>query len=421
MAMDKPRDASVKRNKKIRRVLYVILALGIVGGVSVFLSKLQPRAQSVDRATMIIDTVKQGELVVTRRGLGLLVPEQISVVPAETSGRVIERKVLPGTKVTSDTVILELVSPEVQQQLQDAELQYKAAESAYKNREVDLQSQLLTQKSQAAAIESQYQQAKLQYESYEPLTKEGLWSPLLLKQYAASAKELAARSELEKQRTAMITDNMKTQLAVSQSTLDQARALLELRKRQAANLHVKAGLNGILQEWQVEVGEQVTIGKPLARVSDPTRLKAEVKIAETQARDIQPGQKAEIDLRSVIIPGRVTSKDPSAVEGTIKVTVQLIGALPKDAIPSLSVDGTIELFRLPNVLKMQRPAFGQENSKVKLFVMQPDDLHAEAKTVELGQTSVTEVEIRGGLKAGDKVIVSDTSQLGDNTDRIRLN
>jgi HlyD family secretion protein len=421
MAMDKPRDASVKRNKKIRRVLYIILALGIVGGVSVFLSKLQPRAQSVERATMIIDTVKQGELVVTRRGLGLLVPEEIKVVPAETSGRVIERKVLPGTNVTPDTVIIELVSPEVQQQLQDAELAFKAAESAYKNREVDLQSQILTQKSQAAAIESQYQQAKLQKESYEPLAKEGLYSPLLMKQYDTSAKELAARSDLEKQRTAMITDNMKTQLAVAQSTLDQARALLELRKRQAANLHVKAGMSGILQELLVEVGVSVNIGTPLARVSDPTRLKAEVKIAETQARDIQPGQKAVIDLRSIEIPGRVTSKDPSAVEGTIKVTVQLIGALPKDAIPSLSVDGTIELFRLPNVLKMQRPAFGQENSKVKLFKMEPDDINATAVTVELGQTSVTEVEIRGGLKAGDKVIVSDTSQLGDNTDRIRLN
>jgi HlyD family secretion protein len=421
MAMDKPRDASVKRNKKIRRVLYVILALGIVGGVSVFLSKLQPRAQSVERATMIIDTVKQGELVVTRRGLGLLVPEDIKVVPAETSGRVIERKVLPGRKVTSDTVIIELVSPEVQQLLLDAELAFKAAESAYKNRQVDLEAQLLTLRSQAAAAESQYQQAKLQYEAYEPLNRAKLYPDLDLKRLKTSADELGARSELEKQRVAMSTENMKTQMAVAQSALDQAHNLLELRKQQAANLHVKAGLNGILQELLVEVGEAVTIGKPLARVSDPTRLKAEVKIAETQARDIQQGQKAEIDLRSIIIPGIVAGKDPSAVEGTIKVTVQLIGALPKDAIPSLSVDGTIELFRLPNVLKMQRPAFGQENSKVKLFRMEPDDIHAVAVTVELGQTSVTEVEIRGGLKAGDKVIVSDTSQLGDNTDRIRLN
>ena len=419
--MDKPRDASVKRNKKIRRVLYVVLAVGAIGAVSVMLARLKPAAQTVERATMIIDTVKQGELVVTRRGLGTLVPEEISVVPATTSGRVVKRLALPGTNVTPDTVILELTSPEVQQQLKDAELAFKAAESAYKNREVDLQSQLLTQKSQAASIESQYQQAKLQYESYEPLAKEGLYSPLLLKQYGASAKELAARSELEKQRTEMISQNMKAQMSVAQSALDQARELLNLRREQAANLRVKAGLRGILQELLVEVGVQVNIGTPLARVSDPTRLKAMVRIAETQARDIQIGQKAVIDLRSIEIPGRVRSNDPSVVDGTRRVEIQLIGDLPKDAVPSLNVDGTIELSRLPNVLKMQRPAFGQENSKVKLFRMEPDDIHAVAVTVELGQTSVTEVEIRGGLKAGDKVIVSDTSQLGDTADRIRLN
>src|SRR5215510_7613356 len=243
MAMDKPRDASVKRNKKIRRALYVILAVVAISGVSVVLARLKPAAPTVERATMIIDTVKQGDLRVTRRGLGTLVPEEngISVVPAMTSGRVLRRLALEGTNVTPDTVILELSSPETQQLLVDAELAFKAAEAAFKSRQVDLESQLLTQKSQAAAIESQYQQAKLQYESYEPLAKEGLWSPLLMKQYDASAKELAARSELEKQRTAMITENMKTQLAVAQSTLDQAHALLDLRKRQAGNLHVKAG------------------------------------------------------------------------------------------------------------------------------------------------------------------------------------
>ena len=421
MAMDKPRDASVKRNKKIRRVLYVVLAVGVIGAVSVMLSRLKPAAQTVERATMIIDTVKQGELVVTRRGLGTLVPEENRVVPATTSGRVIKRLLVEGTNVTPDTVILELISPEVQQQLKAAELEFKSAEATYKNRQVDLDAQLLTLKSQAAAIESQYQQAKLQYESYEPLAKEGLYSPLLLKQYGASAKELAARSELEKQRTEMISQNMKTQMAQTQSAVDQARELLNLRKEQAANLRVKAGLRGILQELLVEVGVQVNIGTPLARVSDPTRLKAMVRIAETQAKDIQPGQKAVIDLRSIEIPGRVTRIDPSVVDGTRVVEVQLIGDLPKDAVPSLNVDGTIELSRLPNVLKMQRPAFGQENSKVKLFRMEPDDINASAVTVELGQTSVTEVEIRGGLRAGDKVIVSDTSQLGDTADRIRLN
>jgi HlyD family secretion protein len=421
MAMDKPRDASVKRNKKIRRTLYIVLALGAIAAVSVVLARLKPAAPTVERATMIIDTVKQGEFVVTRRGLGTLVPEEISVVPAMTSGRVVKRLVLPGTNVTPDTVILELTSPETQQQLMDAELAFKAAEAAYKNREVDLNSQLLTQRSQAAAIESQYQQAKLTYESYKPLADEGMYSPLLLKQYGASATELAARSALEKQRTAMITENMKTQLAVAQSALDQARALFELRKQQAANLRVKADLRGIMQELLVEVGVQVTIGQPLARVSDPTRLKAVIRIAETQARDIQPGQKAEIDTRNGFIPGRVTRVDPSVVDGTRSVEVALIGDLPPGAVPSLNVDGTIELTRLPSVIKMQRPAFGQENSTIRLFKMEPDDQYATAVTVQLGQTSVTEVEIRGGLKAGDRVIVSDTSQLGDSADRIRLN
>jgi HlyD family secretion protein len=210
-------------------------------------------------------------------------------------------------------------------------------------------------------------------------------------------------------------------LAVAQTTLDQARALLDLRKQQAANLRVKAGLRGIMQELLVEVGVQVTIGQPLARVSDPSRLKAVIRIAETQARDIQPGQKAEIDTRNGFIPGRVTRVDPSVVDGTRSVEVALIGELPPGAVPSLNVDGTIELTRLPSVIKMQRPAFGQENSTIRLFKMEPDDQHATAVTVQLGQTSVTEVEIRGGLKAGDKVIVSDTSQLGDSADRIRLN
>ena len=421
MAMDKPRDASVKRNKKIRRVLYVVLAVGAIAAVSVVLSRLKPAAQTVERATMIIDTVKQGELVVTRRGMGTLVPDEISVVTAETSGRVLKRLALPGETVTPDTVILELTSPEVQQQLQDAELALKSAEATYKTRQVDLESGLLTLKSQAAAAESAYQQAKLQYEAYEPLNKAKLYADLDLKRLKTSADELGARSELEKQRVAISTENMKTQLAVAQSALDQARVLLDLRKRQVANLRVKAGLRGIMQELLVEVGVQASIGTPLARVSDPTRLKAVVRIAETQARDIQQGQKADIDLRSIIIPGRVSRIDPSVVDGTRVVEVRFIGDLPKDAVPGLNVDGTIELSRLPNVLKMQRPAFGQENSKVKLFKMDPDDIYATAVTVELGMTSVTEVEIRGGLRAGDKVIVSDTSQLGDNTDRIRLN
>lgn len=261
----------------------------------------------------------------------------------------------------------------------------------------------------------------MQYESYEPLAKDGLYSNLELKRLRTRADELAARSALEKQRIEMSVNNMKTQLDVSQSTLDQSRALLDLRKQQAANLRVKAGIRGVLQELAVEVGQQVTPGANLARVSDPTRLKAEVRIAETQAKDIQPGQPAEIDTRNGIIPGRVTRVNPSVVDGTRTVEVQLIGELPKGAVPSLNVDGTIEVSRLSNILYVQRPAFGQEDSTVKLFKMEADGQHAEAVTVQLGRSSVTTIEIRGGLKVGDKVIVSDTSQLGDNANRIRLN
>lgn len=421
MAMDKPRDASVKRNKKIRRALYIVLAVGAIAAISVVLSRLKPAAPTVERATMIIDTVKQGELVVTRKGLGTLVPEDIQEVPAQTSGRVIKRLALPGTNVTPDTVILELESPETQQQLTDAELALKSAQAAFNNKKTDLDTQLLTQKSQQAAIESQYEQAKLTFEANKPLAEAGITSRLQLNINESNMKDYLTRSKLEKERTAMISDNLKTQLAVAQATLDQARELYNLRKRLADNLHVKAGIHGILQELLVDNGSSVQIGTPLARVSDPKRLKAVIRIAETQARDIQQGQKAEIDLRTIIIPGRVTRKDPSAVDGTVGVDVQFTGDLPKDAVPSLSVDGTIELFRLPNVLKLQRPAFGQENSAVKLFKMDPDDIYANSVTVQLGQVSTVEVEIRGGLKAGDKVIVSDTSQLGDNADRIRLN
>ncbi len=419
--MDKPREKSVARNKKIRRAIYVALTLVAIGGISVFLAKLKPAAPTVERNTVIIDTVKQGEMVRNVRGLGTLVPEEIVWIPATTSGRVEKRLAQPGTSITPETILFELSNPEIEQQLKDAELQFKSAEAAYKNRKVELDSQLLTQKAQAASIESDYMQAKLQFESYEPLADEGLYSKLELKRLRTRADELASRTELEKQRIEMTVNNIKTQLEVAQSTLDQSRALLDLRRQQVGNLRVKAGIRGVLQELAVEVGQQVTTGANLARVSDPTRLKAEVRIAETQTKDIRELQVAEIDTRNGIIPGVVARINPSVVDGTRTVEVRLLGDLPPGAVPSLNVDGTIELERLPNVLKMQRPTFGQENSTVKLFRLEPDNQHAVAVTVQLGRQSVTEIEIRGGLRVGDKVIVSDTSQIGDNADRIRLN
>jgi HlyD family secretion protein len=419
--MDKPREKSVARNRKIRRIVYIVLALGAVGAISIVLAKLKPAAQAVERSTVIIDPVKQGEMIRNVRGLGTLVPEEIVWIPAVTSGRVDKRLVQPGTTVTPDTVIFELSNQELQQQLQDAELQYKSAEAEYNNRKVDLETQLLNQRAAAATVESDFQQAKQEAEANETLSKEGLVSELVLKRTRIRAAELATRNDLEKKRIVMTTEAMKTQLAVTQSTLDQRKALVELRRKQVADLRVRAGMHGVLQQLAVEVGQQVTPGANLARVSNPNKLKAEVRIAETQLKDIRIGLPATIDTRNGVIPGRVIRVDPAALNGTVAVDVALDGELPPGARPDMSVDGTIELERLPNVMKIQRPAFGQEKSTVKLFKLDPDEQHAEAVTVQLGRQSVTEIEIISGLKVGDKVIVSDTSQLGDNVTRIRLN
>jgi HlyD family secretion protein len=419
--MDKVRDPSVKRNKKIRRGLYAVLLIAGVAGISVGLSKLKPAAPTVDAATVVSDTVRQGEMLVTRRGLGTLVPEEIVWIPALTSGRIEKRLVQPGTTVTPDTVIFELSNQELQQQLQDVEAQLKSAEAAYINRKSELESGLLTQRAQAATIEANFQQARLEAEANETLAKEGLVSDLVLKRLRSSAAELATRNELEKKRIQMATEAMTTQLAVSQSALDQSRLLFNLRKKQIADLSVRAGMHGVLQELSVQIGQQVAPGTNLARVSDPSRLKAEVRIAETQAKDILVGQTAEIDTRNGIIPGRVRRVDPAVQNGTRLVEVQLLGELPKGAVPDLNVDGVIEIERLPNVLYIQRPTFGQDDSTIKLFKYEADGKHAETVTVQLGRAAVTTVVVKSGLRVGDKVIVSDMSQVGDNVNRIRLN
>lgn len=419
--MDKPREKSVARNRKIRRAVYIILALGAVGAVSVALARLKPAAPTVERSTIIIDTVKRGPFVRQVNGLGTLVPEEIVWIPAVTSGKVEKRLVQPGTTVSPETVIFELSNQELQQQLQDSELQLKSAEAEYNNRKVELETQLLNQRAAAATVESDYQQAKQDAEANETLSREGLVSELVMKRTKIRSAELATRTELERQRITMTTEAMKTQLAVSQSTLDQRRALVELRRKQVQDLRVRAGMHGVLQQLAVEVGQQVTPGTNLARVSNPNKLKAQVRIAETQLKDMRIGLPATIDTRNGIIPGHVIRVDPAAQNGTVTVDVSLEAALPPGARPDMSVDGRIELERLDDVLYIQRPTFGQENSTIKLFKLESDDQHAELAAVEIGRTSVTTVEIVRGLKVGDKVIVSDTSQLGDNVTRIRLN
>ena len=353
------------------------------------------------------------------RGLGTLTPEDIRWIPATTQGRVEKIILRPGTQVKSGDVILELSNPQLEQQLQDAQLKLGAAEAGLANIQVQLNNDLLAQRAASANIEADFNKAKMQAQMNEALAKDQLVSDLVLKQSQVDATSLGVRNQISKDQLASKADSMRAQMAVQKSLVDQARALLTLTRQQQQELKVRAGLDGMLQLVPVEVGQQVAPGTNLARVANPSRLKAEIKIAETQAKDIQLGQKAEVDTRNGIVEGRVARIDPSVQNGTRTVDVTLTGALPKGAVPDLSVDGTIELERLNNVLFMGRPAFGQDQSVVGLFKISEDGVNAERVQVKLGRSSVNTIEVLSGLKVGDQVILSDMSAY-DAYDRIRL-
>jgi len=316
-------------------------------------------------------------------------------------------------------VILELSNPQLEQELVDAQLKLQAAEAGLANLRVQLQNDLLATKAAAASIEGDYSKAKMQAQMNEALAKDQLVSDLVLKQSEVDAEQLGVRSQIAKDQLATKVDSTREQIAVQQSAVDQARAVLQLKKQQKDELKVRAGLDGMLQLVPVEVGQQVAPGTNLARVANPAHLKAEIKIAETQAKDIQLGQPASIDTRNGIVEGKVARIDPSVINGTRTVDVSLPAELPKGAVPDLSVDGTIELERLNDVLYMGRPAFGQEQSVVGLFKISPDGTTAERTQVKLGVSSVNTVEVLSGLKVGDQVILSDMSAY-DAFDRIRL-
>ena len=407
------------RQKRIRNAIYIGVGLLVVVLVSVGLSRLKPAAPTVERAVVWPDTVKRGPMVRQVRGLGTLTPEDIRWIPATTQGRVEKIILRPGTQVKSSDVILELTNPQLEQQLQDASLKLQAAEAGLANIKVQLQNDLLATRATAANIEADYNKASMQAQMNEALAKDQLVSDLVLKQSKVDAASLETRNQIAKDQLAGKADSMRAQLAVQQSLVDQARALLELTRQQRDELKVRAGLDGTLQLVPVEVGQQVAPGTNLARVANPSRLKAEIKIAETQAKDIQIGQKAEVDTRNGIVEGRVARIDPSVQNGTRTVDVTLTGELPRGAVPDLSVDGTIELERLNDVLYMGRPAFGQEQSVVGLFKIQADGVTAERTQVKLGRSSVNTVEILSGLKVSDQVILSDMSAY-DAYDRIRL-
>jgi HlyD family secretion protein len=336
-----------------------------------------------------------------------------------TQGRV-ERIVLrPGAQVTPDTIILELTDPLVQQQLSDSEQQVTAAEADYASLEARLSADRLTQRSAYAAVEAEFKQAELERRVNEDLAKDGLVSNLVLQQSTVRAESLAARLKIAQENMEVQEHNYRQQLLASRARVDQLRSVFTLRRQQVDQLRVRSGMTGVLEQVSVEVGAQVAPGTNLARVADPTRLKAELRIAETQARDLTIGQIAQVDTRNGFIPGKVIRIDPAAVNGTVTVDVALEGALPRGARPDLSVDGTIELERLDNVLSVGRPAFGQEQSTVGLFKLNPATGEAMRAQVQLGRSSVNTIEVLGGLGEGDQVVLSDMSAW-DQFDRIRL-
>jgi multidrug efflux pump subunit AcrA (membrane-fusion protein) len=411
-----------KRKKRIRRTIYVCITLLVVAGIGLGLSRLTPAAPSVDKSTAFPDTVKRGSMLRDVRGLGTLVPETIWTVPAASDGRVEKRYLLPGTPVKADTIILDLSNPTLEQQTLDAEYQLKGAEATLEQTKAQLQNQLMDKRTAAAQISSQYRTAEMQKETKEQLLQNGLAAALDVKTAEVQAEELEKQNDLAQKEVETFSDSITAQLAVAQATVDQKKALYGLEKSQLDKLHIRPGIDGVLQELDVDVGAQVTAGTVLLKVAQPTQLKAALQIAETQAKDIQIGQKASIDTHNGIIPGHVVRIDPAVLNGTRTVDVKLDGELPPGAVPQLSVEGTIEIERLQDVLYVGRPVHGDESSTVGLFKVEGpwnDATKADRVQVQLGKASVSYVQIVKGLQVGDTVILSDMSA-EDNYDHVEL-
>jgi HlyD family secretion protein len=416
MDIQRPSNA---RAKKIRRIAYGTVTLLLLGGVTYGLSKLRPAAPSVDRATIWPDEVKRGPMVREVRGLGTLVPEDIRWVAAQTDAHVDKWVLRPPAVVKPGSIIMELSDPIVQKDAVDAEFQLKGAEADYANLRVQVDSDLMNQKANEANVRSDYEQARLQHDVDEKLFKEGIGSDHIRNLSRVKEEQLAIRVRLEGERTKIAVDSAKARLAAQQAKVEEMKALYQLKKTQADALHVRAGIDGVLQLLPVDVGQHVTPGMNLARVADPKKLRAEIKIAETQAKDVIPGQKAAIDTRNGIVNGHVSRVDPSVINGTVTVDVTIDDPLPPGARPDLSVDGTITLENLKDVLYVGRPVHGQADSTIGIFKIIDDGAEAVRVNVKLGRSSVNTIEILDGLKVGDKVILSDMSAW-DNFDRVRL-
>ena len=417
--MDVARPQSVARNKKIKRAVLVVLVLIIAGGVTLGLSRMKPAAPSVDRATVWVDTVKRGEMLRQVRGIGTLVPEEVRWIPATSDGIIEERRVRPGDVVRPDTILLVMSNPDVRQRATDSELQVKGAEADLASLRATIRNEILNQQANQSNIEADYNKAKLDNEANKELAKDGLIAELIVRKSQVTVQELESKIQNEKKKIEAMSESAKARLGAQETRVDQLRVVYELRRKQLEELNVRAGVAGVVQQVPVEAGQRVAPGTILAKVAEPGRLKAELQIAETQVKDVVVGQAASIDTRSGIIPGQVIRMDPAAVNGTVKVEVQLNGEYPKGTRPDLSVDGTIDIERLVNVLYVGRPAYGQAESTVGVFRLAPNG-EANRVQVKLGRSSVNQIEIKDGLREGDQVVLSDMSAW-DSYDRVRLN
>lgn len=414
----------VAKEKRKKRFMYAAIAGVVLLGITVVLARLKPAAPTVDRNVVWVDTVKRGPMIRQVRGLGTLVPEEIRWIAARTQGRVDKIILRPGAPVEPGTLILELTNPDVVSAAANAKSQLLAAEAQLSNLRVQLESALLQSESGAAQARATYEQARLQAEVNEELFKDGLVSPVQLKLSKVAAEEAATRNEIEQKRYAFAKDSIKPQLAVQEAEVERLASLSRLRNEELEALQVRATMPGVLSAlgtptFPIEVGAQVQPGNNLARVADPNKLKAEVRIGETLAKDVTIGQSATIDTRNGLVEGHVSRIDPAVQNGTVTVDVTLTGPLPKGARPDLSVDGTVELERLNDVIYVSRPAFGQERSTIGLFKVNEDG-EATRTQVQLGRASVNTIEIIAGLQPGDRVILSDMSPY-DSNDRVKLN
>ena len=417
--MDIPRKGAA-RSRLIRRISYGSVALAAIPLITIGLNRLKPAAPTVERATVWIDSVKRGPMTREVRGLGTLVPEEILWIPATTDGRVERILVKPGSAVKANTALLELSNPELKLAALEAEYQVKAAEARYTDLKVTLESARLTQEAELSRTQSDYRQAKLRADLEVKRADVGLKTDLDRQLAVSIAEQLDNRQQADKRRLDMQRDSVEAQLAVQQSEIDRCRGVARLKQDQVAALRVPAGAMGVLQELPLQVGQRVGAGTILAKVVQPERLKAELKIAETQAKDVQIGQKVMVDTRNGVIPAKVSRIDPSVREGFVTVDAKLEGALPQGARPDLSVDGTIELEHLSDIIYVGRAVSAQPHSIAGLFKLDADGKGATRVQVKLGRGSVNTIEVLEGLRPGDQVILSDMSQW-DAQDRIRLN